>query len=224
MFSDKLIKKLLIEVVTRRQEFSSIQPIDVQAAEVPDPGYWGEYQFSFIDRKTEQATELTIIIEETETTFEVHIVPQYEMVLKVRSPLLGLQQEMDGGDYLGDSNYEDINRAMHEDSPWTISIEKTDHFMSEYTHQQVVIDAVLELKKKHGIEQAEWLLKYWYMRESFLPAFNDQTTKHKAKQLMAGLPELTESEVIDFICDLTDEEGGWDLREVILQIEGENDD
>lgn len=225
--SQELLKKLLGEIVQRRLEFSTITVNDVFSGSVTESeNYIAEitpyFEYTFNPAGEQEGFEFRV--SESETKFEITIIPEYSSQIPIFCKALGLEDTVDFYDVIShdDEAGSDFQDWATESNIWSFEIEKTPELTADYDHRQLVYEAVNELRNKHTREKAEWMMKYWYMRESFMPSFEDQTEKHKIKQLMEGLPPLTVDDVINFICDLTDEQGGWELPEIIKQIEEES--
>ncbi len=229
MYSDELVKKLLLEVVQRRLEFTTLTMDDVAAAVVPERGYYDEYEFSILNTAENKCETITIVIEETTDTFEVHLVStDYRIPIILTGPLGLAPIEWNAADFFDDddSSYNDINLAIHRNSPWVISVEKSeDVFTPEDLHKVHVKAYVNQWIAEHWSESHEAgvdFIKLWFTKTVLLPAFFDSTLEDQAHTGMPKYDEIELYEVLDFLAEETDPiEGSEDLEDYLEKIYNE---
>lgn len=222
MYSKELVKKLLIEVFSRCSKSATVTLNDIKDIEIPEPDFLNLYEMSISSSITKQKEDLKFKINESYTTFEVVIIPEYRTDIPIFCEALGLEGVVDIFDYIDDTDSAiDLNAGMLDETIWSFSIEKTDDFVNELPPEETTRRFIDDWINNYpgGSEEAQKKIKFWYVKEVILPMFSDETTKGKVNLLVNGFGPFEVEDAVKFLSDVTSPEGGHTLTEMIADIE-----
>lgn len=218
--SNETIINILVEVFQRRLDFTTVTLDDVRNADI-EPLDKGIYVATIHDSSRDEFHELQFKLEEIGDDIEFSIVPEFSILIPIECKVLGLEaSEGVDNDIITEESWQAISSHFNENTQWPMLIPKSSLQVAEIDiHRQKVMDLIDEWAKGKKQDEAERKIKLWYIKESFLPAFHDQTQKHQARQIMEGIQPISVQEAIDFIVDITSpEQDGTTIEEIIKQL------
>ncbi len=224
--SAQLLKKLLVEVVQRRSEFSTITVDDVMSSTISEsennfPQVRG-YEYTF--KPTGSKDGFDFRVTEDAMKFELTIVPEYSFEVPVYCTALGLSDTIDLLDFVSSDNdtSDSVRNWAAECSLWVLCIEKTPELMAEDMDRVGRSEALtaINIWRRGHTEIDNYKLFEWYIDGYVLAPFEDQTRKHQIHQMMSsGLPRVTMDEIIEFMISLTEPEHGYAIEDIIRSVE-----